>query len=158
MADWDLVDERSLLALAPESGWDDSSVTEEMVAAVRARLENAGGTLTFWAVLAEDSYQTAFDDGLTLQLSAIALNEEDAQRLVELAGEEKWTAWHIRAYSLILRDSLPALVEGWREEDDFSLNHIVELLASIAPGDTASALDAGFDRAGNRRVLKLPGM
>lgn len=150
--DWD---ERSLLSIAPDSGWDESSVTEEMIAAVRTRLLAAEGALSFWAILAEDTYETAFDDGLNLHLSAIALNELDAQRLVDLAEREKWTAWHIRRYHLVLRDDLPALVEGWQEEDGFGLNHIVEVLASIAPGATASELDAGFDRAGNRRVLRL---
>jgi hypothetical protein len=44
---------------------------------------------------------------------------------------------------LRLDRDLPCLAGAWRDEEEFSINDLVEILAEISPGGTASALMTG---------------
>jgi hypothetical protein len=79
-------DKRNILDVGPPKTPGEPELTQAMVDAVRQRIEDAGSTLDFWAVLHEDTYESKFGDGFYLHLHGVALNREDAQRLADLTG------------------------------------------------------------------------
>jgi hypothetical protein len=68
------------------------------------------------------------------------------------------TRWHVRAYRVRLRDGAPALTAGWRDEEEFSINDFIEILAEI-PADAAASLlltgDGAKRRAPGPHMLSL---
>lgn len=57
----------------------ETGITPAMVESVRQRINDAGGTLTVWAVLHEDVYESKFGDGTYLHVHGLALNSADPQ-------------------------------------------------------------------------------
>ena len=96
-------DTRNNLRIGPPFRFGDPPVTSTMVQAVRTRIAAAGGTLTIWAVLHEDIYETTFGDGFYLHVRGIALNRADAGRLAALPPDEQFSRWHVKAYVLGLK-------------------------------------------------------
>src|SRR5208282_2449522 len=80
---------RNVLRIGPPEHPGETEITSAMVETVRQRIKGAGGTLTVWAVLNEDVYETSFGDGFYLHVSGIALDSADAERLVALGGGDK---------------------------------------------------------------------
>jgi hypothetical protein len=110
-------DKRNILHLGTPERPGDSEITSPMVEAVGQRINDAGGTLTVWAVLHEDVYESQFGDGFYLHLHGAALNGEDAQRLADLAGNSEWVKWHVRSYRIGLENNLPLFLALWRPEE-----------------------------------------
>ncbi len=127
-----------------------------MVEAVRQRIVDAGGTLTVWAVLHEDLYETRLGDGYYLHVRAIALNGDDARQVAALAGDSEWAKWHVKSYRLGLKDGLPAFLAARTESDDFRLGDFVAILSEIPPGGTASKLHTGTGRRADGPFVSLP--
>jgi hypothetical protein len=149
-------DERNVLHVGPPARPGAAEITPAMVDTVRRRIEVAGGTLTVWAVLHEDVYETQSGDGFYLHVRAIALNGDDARRLAALAGDSKWTKWHVRSYPLGLKAGLPALMAAWPRSEEFAIGDFVALLAEIPPGATASKLNTGSGRRADGPFISLP--
>jgi hypothetical protein len=149
-------DERNVLHIGPPQRDGDPEITPAMADAVRQRIEDAGGTLTVWAVLREDVYETRLGGGFYLHVKGIALNSEDAQALAALAGDSEWTKWHVQTYRLSLKDGLPAFLEAWPESDEFWIGDFVEIIAGIPPGATASRLVTGIGWWKEGPYLSLP--
>lgn len=101
-----------------------------------------------WGVLNEDTYETAFGDGLFLHLRAIALAEADAQRLVDMASADPAYAWHVRPYHLGLLDGLPKMQTSWPRNEEFTLDDVVAILLEIAPDGTSSEVLTGSGAEG----------
>lgn len=139
-----LDDERNILTIGPAE-WPRREITPLMVEAARQRIQDAGGTLTVWAVLLEDVYETRLGDGFYRQVhvQGVALNSKDASRLAALAGDSEWVKWHVKSYALGLNDGLPAFLAALPESDEFRIADFVVLLAEIPPGGTASRLNMG---------------
>src|SRR5947207_1531063 len=104
-----VADERNVLRIGEPRRPGHAAITPAMVAAVRRRIEDAGGVLAVWAVLHEDVYETRFGDGFYLHVRGLALNSADAHRLAELAGDSEFTKWHVRSYRLGLENAVPIL-------------------------------------------------
>jgi hypothetical protein len=121
-----------------------------MVEAARRCIAAAGGELEVWGVLREDLYESKFGDGRYLHLRGVALNPEDAQRLAALGDGGEMTHWSVRPYRLRLDHGLPRLTGAWRDEEEFSINDLVEILSEIPPGGTASNLMTGSGALGRR--------
>jgi hypothetical protein len=51
---------------------------------------------------------------------------------------------------LRLDHGLPRLTGAWRDEEEFSINDLVEILSEIPPGGTASNLMTGSGALGRR--------
>ena len=58
--------------------------------ALRRRILAASGKLEVWGVLDEDTYETAFGDGLYLHLKGLAFNETDAKSLAASASTSQY--------------------------------------------------------------------
>jgi hypothetical protein len=156
-------DERNVLHVGSPRSGRDLVITPSMAEAVIGRIRDAGGTLRVWAVLHEDNYETIFGDGFYLHVRGIALNRDDAKKLAALANDPQWAdytrcaKWHIKEYQLGLVNSLPALLQEWPTSEEFKIEHLVEILAEIPNGDTASKLHIGWDGRRNSPLLTLPG-
>ncbi|HVU19477.1 MAG TPA: hypothetical protein VHE09_02025 [Rhizomicrobium sp.] len=149
-------DERNILHIGPPQRAGDPEITSAMAEAVRQRIEAAGGTLTVWAVLHEDVYETRLGDGFYLHVKAVALNGDDAHRLAGLANESEWTTWHVKSYRLGLKDGLPAFLAARPESDEFRIGDFVAIIAEIPPGGTASKLHTGTGRRADGPFIALP--
>jgi hypothetical protein len=124
---------------------------------VRQRIKDAGGTLTVWAVLNEDVYETQFGDGFYLHAYGLALNSADAQRLAALGGDDpKLVKWHVRSYRLGLENDLPVFTAPWHPEEEFRIGDFVVLLCEIPPGGTVSKLLTGSGFRKDGPLLALP--
>jgi len=135
----------------------DPEITPAMAEAVAARITVAGGTLTAWAVLHEDVYETRLGDGFYLNVPAIALNSEDAHKLAALAGDSEWTKWHIESYRLGLANGLPGFLHSFfPESDEFTIGEFVAIIAEIPPGGTVSKLHTGTGWRKDGPFLSLP--
>ena len=55
------IDKRNVLHVGPPKHSGETGITPAMVESVRQRINDAGGTLTVWAVLHEDVYESKFD-------------------------------------------------------------------------------------------------
>ncbi len=149
-------DKRNVLHIGPPKHPGETELTPAMVDAVRARIRDAGGTLTVWAVLHEDVYESKFGDGFYLHLHGAAINSADAQRLVDLAGNSEQVKWHVRSYRLGLKDDLPSFLALWRPEEEFTINKLVAILCEIPPGGTASKLLTGTGHRKDGPLISLP--
>jgi hypothetical protein len=150
-----LPDKRNVLHIGPDH-FGESEITQAMVEAVRQRIKGAGGILTVWAVLHEDVYETRYGDGFYLHLHGVALNSADAQRLANLAGSSEWEKWHVRSYRVGLVNGLPSFLALSHEEEEFTINRLVEILCEIPPGGTASKLLIGTGLRKDGPFLSLP--
>lgn len=150
-----LDDERNILKIGPAE-WPRREITPLMVEAVRQRIKDAGGTLTVWAVLLEDVYETRLGDGFYLHVQGVALNGDDARQLAALAGDSEWIKWHVKSYRLGLNDGLPAFLAARPESDEFRIGDFVVLLAEIPPGGTASRLNLGKRLREQGPYISLP--
>lgn len=149
-------DERNILHIGPPARPGDATITQAMADAVRQRIEDTGGTLTVWAVLHEDVYETRLGDGFYLHVKALSLNGDDARALAALAGDSEWTKWHVKSYRLGLKDGLPAFLAARPESDEFRIGDFVAIIAEIPPGATASKLHTGTGRRADGPFLSLP--
>lgn len=118
------------------------------------RISDAGGRLQVWAVLHEDTYETALGDGSYLHLRGVALDESNAGRLAALGAAEGHSTdrWHLRGYSLTLRDGMPFVEGSHTIADEWTINDFIRLVGEINEGQSASSLAVGDDRR-----LRLPG-
>jgi hypothetical protein len=152
-----LPDDRNILQLGPPQYSRDVEITPAMVESVRQRIKYAGGTLTVWAVLNEDVYETQFGDGFYLHAYGLALNSADAQRLAALGGDDpKLVKWHVRSYRLGLENDLPVFTAPWHPEEEFRIGDFVVLLCEIPPGGTVSKLLTGSGFRKDGPLLALP--
>ena len=149
-------DERNFLHIGPPARPGDAAITLAMADAVRQRIEAAGGTLTVWAVLHEDVYETRLGDGFYLHVRAIALNGDDARQLAALAGDSEWVKWHVKSYRLGLGNDLPAFLAARPESDEFRIGDFVAIIAEIPPGGSASKLHTGTGRRADGPFISLP--
>jgi hypothetical protein len=133
-----------------------AGITPAMVETVRQVIEDARGTLTVWAVLHEDVYETRLGDGFFLHVKAIALNGDDARQLAALAGDSEWVKWHVKSYRLGLKDGQPAFMAARPESDEFCIGDFVAIIAEIPPGGTASKLHTGTGRRADGPFISLP--
>jgi hypothetical protein len=129
-------DKRNVLRIGPPAQFGHAEVTPAMVEAVRQRIKDAGDTLTVWAVLVEDVYETKFGDGFYLHVHSIALNSVDAERfaalaLAALAGESEFTKFYVKCYRLGLKDNMPVFLAAWPLSDEFTINDFVKILSEI---------------------------
>jgi hypothetical protein len=134
-------------------------VTRAMLRAARRRIRDAGGELAVWGVLREDVYESKFGDGVYLHLRGVALNRQDAERLAALGDGSGMTRWSIRLYQLGLERGEPVLTTKWRDDEEFSINDLVRILAEIPHDGTTSLLMTGAGVDGRRsgphmRILK----
>ena len=152
-----LPDDRNILKLGPPQWPGSVEITPAMIEAVRQRIKDEGGTLTVWAVLHEDVYETRYGDGFYLHVRGLALNSADADRLAALGGGDKeLEKWHIRSYRLGLENDQPVFTEEWHPEEEFRIGDFVELLCEIPPGGTASKLLTGTGLRKDGPLLSLP--
>ena len=150
-------DKRNVLRIGPPERPGETEITPAMVDSVRQRIKDAGGTITVWAVLNEDVYETQFGDGFYLHAYGLALNSADAERLAALGGgDKKLEKWHVRSYRLGLENDLPVFTEPWRDEEEFRIGDFVVLLCEIPPGGTASKLLTGSGLRKDGPFLTLP--
>lgn len=149
-------DERNILHIGTPQRAGNPEITPAMAEAVRQRIEAAGGTLTVWAVLHEDVYETRLGDGFYLHVKAIALNSDDAHRLAALGGDSEWTKWHVKSYRLGLSNGLPAFMAARPESDEFRIGDFVAIIAEIPRGATASKLHTGTGRRADGPFISLP--
>lgn len=149
-------DERNILHIGPPARPGDAEITPAMAEALRQRIEAAGGTLTVWAVLREDVYETRLGDGFYLHVKAIALNGDDARQFAALAGDSEWVKWHVKSYRLGLTDGLPAFLAARPESDEFRIGDFVAIIAEIPPGGSASKLHTGTGRRADGPFISLP--
>ena len=148
-------DERNILHIGPAT-WPRREITPAMAESVRQRIANAGGTLTVWAVLHEDVYETRLGDGFYLHVRAVALNGDDARTLAALAGDSEWVKWHVKSYALGLKDGMPAFLTTRPESDEFRIGDFVALLSEIPPDGTASRLNTGKGPRQEGPYISLP--
>ena len=149
-------DKRNVLHVGPSDNPGEPELTPAMVEAARQRVIDAGGTLTVWAVLHEDVYESRYGDGFYLHLHGVALNGRDAQRLADLAGNSEWVKWHIRSYRLGLDNNVPSFLPLWKAEEEFTINQLVALLFEIPPRGTASKLLTGTGFRKDGPFVSLP--
>ena len=139
-----LPDDRNILKLGPPQWPGSVEITPAMIEAVRQRIKDEGGTLTVWAVLHEDVYETRYGDGFYLHAHGLALNSADAEKLAAFGGgDSEWVKWHVRSYQLGLENDLPVFTAPWHPEEEFRIGDFVILLCEIPPGGTASKLLTG---------------
>jgi hypothetical protein len=151
-----LDDERNILHIGQPARPGKPEITQAMVDSVRQRISNAGGTMTVWAVLHEDVYETRLGDGFYLHVQAVALNGDDARQLAALAGDSEWVKWHVKSYALGLKDAMPAFLTARPESDEFRIGDFVAILSEIPPGGTASRLNKGTGRREDGPFISLP--
>ena len=149
-------DERNILHIGPPQREGDTEITPAMADAVRQRIQVAGGKLLVWAILHEDRYETLYGDGFYIHVRGIAFNSKDARALAELAGESEWVRWHIKGYELGLENGQPAFLKSWSEEEEFTINDFVEILAEIPPDKNASRLCTGIRLYRHGPFIALP--
>lgn len=149
-------DERNILHVGPPQRDGDPEITPAMVETVRARINDANGRLVVWAVLHEDVYETRFGDGFYLHVRGLALSAKDAHALADLAGESEWVKWHVKGYQLGLENGQPAFLRSWSEDEEFTINDFVEILAEIPAGKTQSRLCTGVRLYRHGPFLSLP--
>jgi hypothetical protein len=147
-------DERNVLHVGPRAG--NTEITPAMAETVRRRIAETGGKLVVWAVLNEDTYETSFGDGFYIHVAGIALNSEDAHALVALAGETPYVRWHVRRYELGLVNGLPAFLQPWSKQEEFTIAHFVEILADMPAGKAASKLCTGTSFYKDGPFVELP--
>ena len=128
--------------------------SDEALKATQHRISDAGGRLQVWAVLHEDTYETAFGDGFYLHLRGVALDEPGAGRLAALGAAEGHSTdrWHVREYSLTLRDGMPFIDGSHTIADEWTINDFIRLVGEIEEGQSTSSLAVSDDRR-----LRLPG-
>src|SRR5665213_417621 len=125
-------DKRNVLHFGPPGHPGGTEMTPAMVDAVRKLINDAGGTLTVWAVLHEDVYETRLGDGFYLHVHGLALNSADAERLAAPGGgDSEWVKWHVRSYRLGLKDNAPVFTALWRPEEEFRIGDFVAILCEI---------------------------
>lgn len=152
-----LPDDRNSLNPGASAHPGQAEITPTMVEGVRQRIKDAGGTLTVWAVLHEDVYETRLGDGFYLHAHSLALNSADAEKLAALGGgDSEWVKWHIRSYRLGLENDLPVFTAAWRAEEEFRIGDFVTLLSEIPPGGTTSKLLTGTGLRKDGPLLSLP--
>jgi hypothetical protein len=149
-------DERNILHIGAPARPGDAEITPAMAEAVCQRIADAGGTLTVWAALREDVYETRLGDGFYLHVKAIALNGDDARQLAAVAGDSEWVKWHVKNYALGLKDNMPAFLAARPESDEFRIGDFVAIIAEIPPGGTASKLHTGTGRRADGPFISLP--
>ena len=150
-------EERDILHIGPPKYPGGTEITPAMVESVRKIIRDAGGTLTVWAVLHEDVYESIYGDGTYLHAYGLALNSADAQRLAALGGgDSEWEKWHVRGYRLGLKDNAPVFMTPWQIDEEFRIGNFVELLCEIPPGGTASKLLTGTGLRKDGPLLSLP--
>jgi hypothetical protein len=149
-------DERNILHIGRPARSGKPEITPAMVEGARQRIGDAGGTLTVWAVLLEDVYETRLGFGFNLHVQGVALNGDDARKLAALAGDSEWMKWYVKSYALALKDNMPAFVAALDEWDEFGIGDFVALLAEIPPGGTVSRLDTGKGPRGEGPFITLP--
>ena len=149
-------DERNILHIGPPQREGDTEITPAMADTVRQCIMDAGGKLLVWAVLHEDRYETLYGDGFYIHVRGIALNAKDAHVLADLAGESEWVRWHIKGYELGLENGQPAFLKSWSEEEEFRIGDFVEILSTMAPGQTASKLCTGTRWWRDGPFIELP--
>ncbi len=149
-------DKRNILRVGLPEHPGETEITPAMVDAVRKIIKDAGGTLTVWAVLHEDVYETDFGDGFYLHVRGIALNSADAHQLAALGGgNSEFAKWHVRSYRLGLKDEAPFFTALWRPEEEFTISQFVAILCEIPPGGTASKLCTGIGLRNDGPLLSL---
>ncbi|NEV00098.1 hypothetical protein [Bradyrhizobium uaiense] len=152
-----LPDDRNSLKLGPPGHPGQTGITPAMVESMRRRIKEAGGTLTVWAVLHEDAYETHSGDGFYLHVHGLALNGADAQKLADLAGgDSELVKWHVRSYRIGLENDLRVFTALWRPEEEFRMGDFVAILSEIPPGGTASKLLTGTGHRKDGPLLSLP--
>jgi hypothetical protein len=150
-------DKRNILHIGPPKHPGETEITPAMVERARQRIKDAGGSLTVWAVLHEDVYETKLGDGFYLHVHGLTLNSEDAHRLAALGGgDSEWARWHVRSYQLGLKDDTPIFTALWRPEEEFTISQFVVILCEIPPGGTASKLLTGTGHRKDGPLLSLP--
>ena len=150
-------DKRNILRIGPPEHPGGTEITPAMVESVRQRIRDAGGTLTVWAVLHEDVYESRYGDGTYLHVHGLALNSADAQKLAALGGgDSEGEKWHVRSYKLGLKDNAPIFTALWQPEEEFRIGDFVALLCEIPPGGTASKLLTGTGQRKDGPLLSLP--
>jgi hypothetical protein len=149
-------DERNILQIGPPARAGATEITPAMAEALRQRITNAGGTLTVWAVLREDVYETRLGDGFYLHVKAIALMGADARQLAAVGGDAEWVKWHVKSYRLGLKDNMPAFLAARPESDEFRIGDFVAIIAEIPPGGSASKLHTGTGRRVDGPFISLP--
>ena len=149
-------DERNVLHIGPPQRPGDPEITPAMADSVSARVREAGGVLTVWAILHEDLYETSYGDGFYLHVRGIAFNSVDAQRLIDFAGNSEWSRWHIKGYRLGLENGLPAFLRPWPKEEEFTIRDFVAILAEIPPGAIASKLHTGTGERKDGPFITIP--
>lgn len=122
--------DRNSVIVSNEAGADLRwTVTAATLLTVQQRLVQAGGRLPVWAIMEEDTYETAFGDGFYLHLRAIAWSAVDAELLMQRMPKASDCRWHCRSYELGLRDGQPALSHSWPREEEFYLAELLRLIA-----------------------------
>jgi len=150
-------DKRNVLRIGPPEHPGGTEITPAMVESVRRSIKDAGRTLTVWAVLEENVYETQFGDGFYLHVRGLALNSAEADRLAALGGgDSEWVKWHVRSYRLGLKDNAPVFTALWHPEEEFRIGDFVALLCEIPPGGTASKLLTGTGHRRDGPLLSLP--
>jgi hypothetical protein len=155
-------DDRNVLMMGSPQHPGQTEITPAMVEAVRQRIKDAGGSLTIWAVLHEDRYDSSAyaddDDGYDFGLSicGIALKSVDAERLAALGQPGEFGKWIVKGYGLGLKDDLPAIMNPYASFAGFTINDVVEILCEIPPGGTASKLHTGSGWRRDGPLLSLP--
>ena len=150
-------EKRNVLRVGPPEHPGDTEITPGMVDALRRGVQDAGGTLSVWAVLHEDVYETTLGDGFYPHVRGIALNSPDAHKLAALAGgNSQYAKWHVRGYRLELKDNAPVFVTPWRHEEEFTISDIVVLFCEIPPSGTISKLHTEAGRRKDGPLLSLP--
>jgi hypothetical protein len=132
--------------------------TGEAMAALHARVAAAGGTLTVWAVLFEDLYETRFGDGCYRYVRGIALNKEHAYRLAALGGNSELVAWHVRAYRIGLIRDLLCFIDEIPDRDSVTMDEFAEIMDEITPDGVASRLLTGDGWQGRKPGPHMRGL
>ena len=130
-----------------------AELSEQALTATQHRILDAGGRLQVWAVLHEDTYETAFGDGLYLHIGGVALDEPSARRLAALGTAEGHPTdrWHVRECSLTLQDGMPFVDGSHTIADEWTINDFIRLIGEISGSQSASSLVLSDDRR-----LRLP--
>jgi len=149
-------DKRNILHIGPPKHPGETEIKPAMVDSVRQRIKDASGSLTVWAVLHEDVYESKNGDGFYLHVHGLALNSADAHRLAALGGDSEWVKWHVRSYRLGLENDLRVFTALWRPEEEFTISQFVAILGEIPPGGTASKLLTGTGQRKDGPLLSLP--
>jgi len=157
-------DKRNVLRIGPPEHPGETEITPAMVEAVRQRIRDAGGSLTIWAVLHEDLYDSPVyaddeddnDPDFGRSVRGIALNSVEADRLAALDAPNPFSRWIVKGYRLGLKDGLPAIMNPFASLEGITINDVVEILSEIPPEATASQLLTGSGSRKDGPLLALP--